>query len=158
MGTTCVHVESGKIIKGGRVIRVINKLVTGTNWQLEAARERCEDSKKLNTAYIGRLNLFIRRSLACMQRRTNSAAKNRRKLTEAIDLLRCYYNFVRPHGSLKFGKEFRTPARQAGLVKRRLSFRDIFMAFGPMATVAWITNQEVRCEWKERWACAASNT
>ena len=43
-------------------------------------------------------------------------------------MLRCYYNFVRPHGALKFGREIRTPAMQAGLATRRLTFRDIFSA------------------------------
>ena len=41
---------------------------------------------------------------------------------------RCYYNFVRPHGALKFGREIRTPAMQAGLTTRRLTFRNIFFA------------------------------
>ena len=49
-------------------------------------------------------------------------------LDEHIELLRCYYNFVRPHGALKFGREIRTPAMQAGLTTRRLTFRDIFLA------------------------------
>jgi hypothetical protein len=43
-------------------------------------------------------------------------------------LLRCYYNFVRPHRALKFGPEIRTPAMQAGLVSKRLSFREVFVA------------------------------
>ena len=38
-----------------------------------------------------------------------------------LELLRCYYNFVRPHGALKFGREIRTPAMQAGLTTRRLT-------------------------------------
>ena len=37
-----------------------------------------------------------------------------------------YYNFVRPHMALKFGKTFRTPAMQAGLAKKKLSFREVF--------------------------------
>ena len=37
-----------------------------------------------------------------------------------------YYNFLRPHSSLKFGKTIRTSAMQAGLAKKRLSFRDLF--------------------------------
>jgi hypothetical protein len=36
------------------------------------------------------------------------------------------YNFVRPHRALKFGREVRTPARQAGLTQRALRFREIF--------------------------------
>ena len=49
-------------------------------------------------------------------------------LDEHLELLRCYYNFVRPHGALKFGREIRTPAMQVGLTTRRLTFRDIFLA------------------------------
>ena len=44
-----------------------------------------------------------------------------------LELLRCYYNFGRPHGALKFGRETRTPAMQAGLATRRLTLRDIFV-------------------------------
>ena len=43
-------------------------------------------------------------------------------------MFRCYYNFIRPHRALKFGPEIRTPAMQAGLATKRLSFRDIFVA------------------------------
>ena len=49
-------------------------------------------------------------------------------LDEHLALLRCYYNFVRPHGALKFGREIRTPAMQARLTTRRLTFGDIFLA------------------------------
>lgn len=38
----------------------------------------------------------------------------------------CYYNFIRPHSALKFEDETRTPGMQAGLVKKQLSFREIF--------------------------------
>jgi hypothetical protein len=43
-----------------------------------------------------------------------------------LDILRCHYNFLRPHRALKFGPEIRTPAMQAGLAKRRFTFRDVF--------------------------------
>ena len=35
---------------------------------------------------------------------------------------------MRPLGVLKFGREIRTPAMEAGLATRRLTFRDIFSA------------------------------
>ena len=50
-----------------------------------------------------------------------------------MELLRCYHNLVRPHMALKFGREMRTPAIQAGLTTRRLTLREIFpsaMLFG----------------------------
>ena len=50
-------------------------------------------------------------------------------------LLRCHYNFVRPHGALKFGREVRTPAMQAGLATRRLTFREIFVGQPPSLLV-----------------------
>ena len=154
-GPTCVHVESSKIIRGGRIVRVRNTLVYGTDEQLKAARERCEDSKKLNTAYIERLNLFVRRALASLHRRTTSLARSAAKLGEAVTLLQCYYNFVRPHGTLKFGGKLRTPAQQAKLVRRRLTWREVFMAFRPMARVSWIVDDKVRANWG---AACRSNT
>jgi hypothetical protein len=49
-------------------------------------------------------------------------------LEDHLELLRCHYNFVRPHSALKFGREVRTPSMQAGLTTRRLSLREIFSA------------------------------
>ena len=46
-----------------------------------------------------------------------------------LNILRFHYNFLRPHQALKFGPEIRTPAVQAGLAKRRFSFRDVFTFF-----------------------------
>src|SRR5438309_10815350 len=37
------------------------------------------------------------------------------RLEDHLELLRCHYNFVRPHRALKFGRQVRTPAMQAGL-------------------------------------------
>ena len=85
-----------------------------------------EDSRKLNTSYIERLNLTIRQSSAYLHRRTLSHARRTQRLEDHLDLLRCHYNFLRPHLALKFGREIRTPAMQAGLTSKRLSFRDIF--------------------------------
>ena len=49
-------------------------------------------------------------------------------LADQMALLRCYYNFIRPHGGLKFGRGVRTPAMQAGLAAKRLTLRDVFTA------------------------------
>ena len=51
-----------------------------------------------------------------------------------IQSARCaaHYNFIRPHRALKFGREMLTPAMQAGLVSRPLTFRDIFTAVAGM--------------------------
>ena len=61
-----------------------------------------------------------------------------------LELLRCYYNFVRPHGALKHGREIRTPAMQAGLSTRRLTFRDIFLA---TTIPLWSRTEVLRLSW-----------
>ena len=58
--------------------------------------------------------------------------------TRILSCLRCYYNFVRPHGALKFGRETRTPAMQAGLATRRLTLRDIFVS--RRRVVSWLSH------------------
>jgi IS1 family transposase len=146
-GPTCVHVESSKIIRRGRVVRLRNQLVLGLPWQLESARERLGEPRRISTALIERLNLFIRRSLACLQRKTTSQVRSRGRLSQAIDLLQCCYDFVRLHGWLRAGGKLRTPAQAAGLVTRPLSLREVFLSFRPWARVPWIVNPKIRADW-----------
>jgi hypothetical protein len=87
-----------------------------------------EDSVKLNTSFVERLNLTIRQGSAYLGRRTICQARWKERLEDHLELFRCYYSFSRPHRALKFGREVRTPAMQAGLTRRQLTFRDIFEA------------------------------
>lgn len=72
------------------------------------------------------LNLTIRQGSAYLFRRTICHARCEERPEDHLELLRCYYNFVRLHRALKFGCDIRTPAMQAGLTPRRLTFREIF--------------------------------
>lgn len=87
-----------------------------------------EDSTTINTSFIERLNLTIRQSCAYLGRRTACHSRRKDLLADNLELQMCYYNFIRPHSALKFGDETRTPAMQAGLVKKQLRFREIFTA------------------------------
>ncbi|WP_419192187.1 helix-turn-helix domain-containing protein [Engelhardtia mirabilis] len=127
-GPTCVHAQVEKRYRKGRVVRAERRLVLGQDWMLDEALGRSEDSKSINTSYVERLNLTIRRSLACLQRKTTAMCRSEASLREQLELLRCYYNFIRPHSSLKFGRKKRTPAQQAGLVAGPLSWRRILSA------------------------------
>ena len=124
----CIYGQVIKKRRDNRVIRVDRRLIIGTGSQLEKALFNSEDSSTLNTSFIERHNLTIRQGSAYLNRKTPCHARGPGLLADQIELLRCHYNFVRPHGALKFGKEIRTPAMQAGLARRRLSFRDIFMS------------------------------
>ena len=107
-------------------LSVGSQLLTGAAWRFEDTLNNSEDSSTLKTSFIERLNLTIRQSSSYLSRRTLSHARSTERLDEHLELLRCYYNFVRPHGALKFGREIRTPATewpamQAGLTARRLT-------------------------------------
>lgn len=128
LGRACVHGQVVKSWRKGRVTTIERELVIGSRGQLEAALRTSEDSCSLNTAFIERLNLTIRQGSAYLHRRTPCHARIMDYLDDHLELLRSYYNFVRPHRALKFGRETRAPAMQAGLVSKRLSLRDIFMA------------------------------
>ncbi len=125
-GVACLY---GRIIKKRRNVRVVHvqrKARFGAAWRWNELWRAAEDSRKLNTSYIERLNLTIRQGSAYLGRRTLSHARRTQRLEDHLELLRCHYNFLRPHRALKFGREVRTPARQAGLTQKRLTFRDVF--------------------------------
>lgn len=102
-GVGCVHAQVIKKIKQNRVVKVGTKLVIGSEWRLQDALVESEDSSKLNTAFIERLNLTIRQGSAYLHRRSPWHARKKRTLTDHLELLRFHYNFCRPHSSLKFG-------------------------------------------------------
>lgn len=122
----CVHVQVDNRYSSGRLVRTNWKLIWGPKWRLDAARSRSEDSKKPNTSYVERLHLTVRRGCSYLHRRTNGRMRKRRCLGENLALQHCHYNFVRPHASLKLGKQKRTPAMQAGIFDRPLTLREIF--------------------------------
>jgi hypothetical protein len=91
-----------------------------------------EDSATLNTSFVKRLNLTIRQGSAYLRRRSPCHARGTDQLRGHVELLRCYYNFIRPHRALKFGRKTRTPAMQAGLVSAPLKWSDVFPAPAPL--------------------------
>ncbi len=125
-GVACLYGQVIKKRRNDRVVRVQRKARIGAAWRWNEVWRDSEDSRKLNTSYIERLNLTIRQLSAYLGRRTLSHARRTQRLEDHLELLRCHYNFLRPHRALKFGREVRTPAMQAGLTKKRLTFRDVF--------------------------------
>ncbi len=105
-------------------MKVERRSVYGAAWRFEEALNNSEGSSTLNTSFVERLNLTIRQSSAYLLRRTLCHARSKERLEEHLELLRCYY-FIRPHGALKFGREIRTPAMQAGLTTRLPTVRTV---------------------------------
>jgi transposase-like protein/IS1 family transposase len=127
-GPACLYGQVIKTRRNDRIIKVERRAMIGAAWRFEKTLSDSEDSSKLNTSFIEGLNLTIRQGSAYLFRRTICHARWKERLEDHLELLRCYYNFIRPHRALKFGSEIRTPAMQAGLVSKLLSFRDVFVA------------------------------
>lgn len=125
-GGSCVFGQVIKTLRKNRVTNVDRRHVGCTLAEMEAALEESEDSNALNTSFIERMNLVIRQGSAYLTRRAATHARSVERLTEHMELFRCFYNFIRPHGALRFGREVRTPAQQAGLASRSMAWRDIF--------------------------------
>jgi hypothetical protein len=96
----------------------------------------------LNTAFVERLNLTIRQSVAALIRRTWATMQDAPQLLLHLEWWRAYYHFVRPHESRRLalaqprergGKRLperyrhRTPAMAAGLTRRRWTVCDLLM-------------------------------
>jgi hypothetical protein len=108
----------GQVKKSDRR-RKLAKVEQRMRWgTLEAFRKRLQElgvSRTLNTAFVERLNLTIRRGIAALQRRSWSTTQTQRPLELHIQWWRAYYHFVRRHGSL--GERLTQPCARRG--KRR---------------------------------------
>jgi len=134
-GPAALYGQVLKTRRNDRIVKVERRALMGASWRFEEALNHSEDSSTLNTSFIERLNLTIRQGSAYLARRALSHARLNDKLEQHLELLRCHYNFVRPHRALKFGSETRTPAMQAGLTTRRLTLREVFVCTRTSASI-----------------------
>jgi len=105
LGPACLYGQVIKTRRNDRIIKVERRAVIGGAWRFEQALNASEDSSKLNPSFIERLNLTIRQGSSYLFRRTICHARWKERLEDHLELLRCYYNFIRPHRALKFGSE-----------------------------------------------------
>ena len=124
-GPSCAYVQVKNIYRKDRVVRTSWELVLGPEWRLDLALRRSEDGTRPNTSFTERLNLYERRSCCYLHRRTSGPARKVQRLSDALEILRVYYNYIRPHASLSINRSPRTPAMAAEIFDRPLSFRAI---------------------------------
>ena len=112
VGSACIHGQVLKTRRNDRVVRVERRVKKGTADRLKAALLASEDSETVNTSFIERLNLTIRQGSVSLRRRSRSHARGAEQFRSHVELLRCYYNFVRPHRRRASGaKPGRQPCR-----------------------------------------------
>jgi transposase InsO family protein len=112
----------------------------GTREALRSALRGLGLSGKLNTAFVERVNLTVRQSVAALIRRSWSTMQEAPQLLLHLEWWRAYYHFVRPHESLRQALAYpldrggkrrpqryrqRTPAMAAGVTSRRWTVRDL---------------------------------
>ncbi len=105
----------------GTVVEVVQRVVFGERKRVMELLG-VGSKGKINTSYVERLNLTIRNSLARFIRRTMNSSKVLERHTHALDFFQAWYNFVKPHKSLRIeviqGKRWwmqRTPAMAEGI-------------------------------------------
>jgi IS1 family transposase len=69
-GPACLYGQVLKTRSKARIVKVERRAVIGAPWRWEEALAESEDSSKLNTPFIERLNLTIRQGSAYLFRRT----------------------------------------------------------------------------------------
>jgi IS1 family transposase len=113
-GPACVYGQVIKISRNDRIAKVERRIVLGGEWRLKQALRDSEDSVKLNSSFVGRLNLTIRQGSAYLCRQTICQARWKQHLEDHIELFRCPYDFLRPQRALKFGREFSPTSATGG--------------------------------------------
>ena len=118
-----------KTRRNNRVVEVECPQEIGNPADFDEAPLESEDSGTLNRSFVERLNLTLRQAISYLTRRTTCLARRVEQHRKQLMIVRCHYNFLRPHRALKFGTEMRTPAMEAGSAECRLAFREIFLRF-----------------------------
>ena len=86
-GPACVYGQVIKTRRNDRVVRVERRAVIGAG-RLKQALRNSEDSVKLNTSFVERLNLTIRQGSSYLGRRTLCQARGKQYLDDHLELLR----------------------------------------------------------------------
>lgn len=119
------------LLRYGQVVKVrdARNRVTGVRPRMVFGKA---DKSELSTWCIERQNLTLRHENRRLTRKTIAFSRSVRGLREQLALYRGYYNFARPHASLRVASlrpgrkwEKRTPAQAAGICSRPWSLEEL---------------------------------
>jgi IS1 family transposase/transposase-like protein len=135
-----LYAQVVKSYRRRRLVGVKYRVVFGTFERVQRVLSVC--GRKINTAYVERLNLEIRQRVAAVGRRVNTLCQSEDGVRQQLAVFHAYYNFVLPHASLRVplavpvatrgngsAKRWRpcTPAMAAGLTDRVWSLREVLL-------------------------------
>ncbi|MDD4496781.1 MAG: hypothetical protein PHV51_01305 [Methanosarcinaceae archaeon] len=114
------------------VVKAVQRVVFGKKEEVEEMLGIDEDDY-IGTSYVERINLTIRNSLARFILKGINFSKNVRMHKKALDLFQAWYNFVKPHDSLKIEVnseslrwEHRTPSMAEELTDHIWTLEELF--------------------------------
>jgi IS1 family transposase/transposase-like protein len=131
-----VYAQLIKEKKQGRLHTLSTRVLLG-------ATRLTELGLSISTALVERVNLTMRQALAPLVRKTTSFCKQREPMRQRVTFFHAFYNFARPHQSLRTPLpvhlrrrtgavrprwRHRTPAMAAGLTDHIWTFRELLMA------------------------------
>jgi IS1 family transposase len=135
-----LYAQVVKTMRRRRLVKVRHRVVFGTLDAVEHVLVAC--GRKINTAFVERLNLTIRQHVPAVGRRVSTLCQAQDGLRQQLVLFQTYYNFCLPHASLRqplplpmatkgtgSTKQWQpqTPAMAAGLTNRMWTLREVVM-------------------------------
>jgi hypothetical protein len=99
-----------------RIVGVTYRVVFGTLERVRQVLSAC--GRKINTAFVERLNLDIRQRVAAVGRRVNTLCQGEDGLRQQLAVYHVYYNFCLPHTSVRQPLLVPEPTNGNGSTKR----------------------------------------
>jgi hypothetical protein len=140
-----LYAQVVKSYRRRRIVGVKYRVVFGTMERVQQVLAAC--GRKINTAFVERLNLEIRQRVAAVGRRVNTLCQSADGLRQQLAVYHVYYNFCLPHASLRrpllvpeptngsgSAKVWRpcTPAMAAGLTDHVWTLKEVLMFRVPL--------------------------
>ena len=114
-----------------RVVDMVQRVVFGKADEVLKALD-IDEGRRISTSYVERINLTIRNSLARFIRRGMNCSKSLDRHSHVFDFFQAWYNFVKPHDSLKLevpqGRRkwsLRTPAMAEGITDHIWTLKEL---------------------------------
>lgn len=138
--TELLYAQVVKSYRRRRIVGVNYRVVFGTMERVQQVLSAC--GRKINTAFVERLNLDIRQRVAAVGRRVNTLCQGEDGIRQQLTVYHAYYNFCLPHSSLRqallvpeptngsgSAKVWRpcTPAMAAGLTEHVWSLKEVLL-------------------------------
>jgi IS1 family transposase len=135
-----LYAQVVKSYRRRRIVGVKYRVVFGAMERVQQVLSAC--GRKINTAFVERLNLDIRQRVAAVGRRVNTLCQGADGLRQQLGVYQVYYNFCLPHSSLRqplpvpeptngsgSAKVWRpcTPAMAAGLTDHVWTLQEVLM-------------------------------